>query len=68
MEEKVGEPEKARKLFKAGMERCPDHVHLHQVTQRSRSKHRHGSRFAVRGFNTLVEGQPSRARTVNAQV
>ncbi len=31
MEEKVGEPEKARKLFKAGLERCPDHVHLHQV-------------------------------------
>lgn len=41
MEEKVGEPEKARKLFKAGLERCPDHVHLHQVTRRDcRERHR----------------------------
>lgn len=27
----MGEPERARKLFAAGLERCPDHVHLHQV-------------------------------------
>jgi len=52
----MGEPEKARKLFKAGLERCPDHVHLHQVFLLSTADWRWSFLSMIRKASTLLAG------------